>query len=137
MVLIIQALGEGENVPVALRGGPYDHLGGLARRGKPWGVAVELQLLFGGGDAVPDLLHGGKNSLAPLVRGQPGQALGAGQLDIHAQPVRQQPQPMSEQGVGPGDGLGVDIAPKAVLLPEKAQRLNHPLRGVVGILNDR
>lgn len=76
-------------MPVALRGGPDDHLSGLARRGKPGGVPVFDQLPLGHLDAVPDLGHGGQNSPLPLVGAQPGQAVLAGQLDVDAEAVGQ------------------------------------------------
>ena len=132
----VEPLGEGQDLPVILSGGPYDHLGGLACRSKAGGVAIHLQLLLGDGDPVPNLPHRGQNGLLLLVRGQQGQTLGAGQLDVHAQPVGQQPQLLGKQGVGPGDGLGVDVAPKAVLLPQQAQTLDHPLGGVVRVPED-
>ena len=99
-------------------------------------MAVYLQLLFGDRDPVPNLPHRGQNGLLLFVRGQQGQALGAGQLDVHAQPVGQQSQLLGEQRVGPGDGFGVNVAPKAVLLPQQAQALDHLLGGVVRVPQD-
>ena len=136
MVPVVEILGEGQDLPVALRGGPHNHLGGLARRGEPGGVAVQLELPPGGGDAIPNLSHRDKNVLLLFVRGQEGQAFGAGKLDIYAHPVGQQAQPVGEPGVRPGDGLGVDVSPEAVLLPKQAQGLDHPLGGVVRVPED-
>ncbi len=116
---------------VALRGGSHDHLGGLPRRGEAGGVAAGRQLLFGPGDVPADLPHGPQDCLPLLVRGKKGQTGGAGQLDVHREPVGQQAKPPGEGRVRPGDGLGVDVATEAVLLPEQTQRLDHLLGGVV------
>ena len=66
-----------------------------------------------------------------LVRGQRLQALLGGQLDVNAEPVGQQPQPLHQLRRRAGDGLGVDIPVEAVLLPQDPQALDHPLGGVV------
>ena len=132
----VEPLGEGQNLPVALSGGSHNHLGGLPRWGKPGSVAVYLQLLFGDRDPVADLPHRGQNGLLLFVRGQQGQALGAGQLDVHAQPVGQQSQLLGEQGISPGNCLGVDVASEAVLLPQQTQTLDHLLGGVVRVPED-
>ena len=134
-VAAVEPLAEPEDVEVALRGGPHDHLGGLARRGEAGGVAEEAQLLPGAEDAVPDLPHGGEDGGLALVRGQPLQRRLGGQLDVHAQPVAQQAQPVGEQGVRPRDGLGVDI-PREAPLPQQPQLGDHPLGGVVRVPED-
>ena len=118
---------------VALGGGAHDHLGGLARRGEAGRVAVLGQLLPGEADAVPNLSHGGQNGGAGLVRGQPVQALFAGQLDVYRKAVGQQAQTIGQQRVGPRNGLGVDISGKAIFLPQNAQGFHHPLGGAVGV----
>ena len=117
---------------VALRGGPNDHLGGLARRGKPGSVLILHQLPLGLSDAVPDLGHGGQNGLFLLVGAQFMEAVLAGQLNIHRKPVGQLTQPLGKERVGPGDGLGMDIAMKAVLLPQEGEGRYHLLSGAVG-----
>ena len=60
------------------------------------------------------------------------QAVLAGQLDEDAQTVGQQPQLPGEPRVGAGDGLGVDVAVKAVLFPQQPEGLDHGLGGAVG-----
>ena len=57
--------------------------------------------------------------------------------DFHALPVGQQSQLMGEARVCPGDCLVVDIPVEAVLRPEKAQALDHPLGGKIGVLQYR
>ena len=136
LILVVKGLGEGEDVPVALRGGSYDHLGGLPRRGEAGSPAGQAKLLPGDGDAVPDLGHRGQNGLFALVWGQQGQAALAGQLDVHGQAVGQQAQLPGEQGGRPGNGFGVDVAAEAVLLPQQPQGGDHPLGGVVGADKD-
>ena len=132
LVPVVEGLGQRQDVPVALRRGADDHLGGLARRGKPGGVAVFCQLAAALPDAVPDLGHGGQDGPLFLVGTQAAEAGLAGQLDVDAQPVGQQPQPAGEEGFGPGDGLGVDVAVEAVLLPQEPEGLDHGLGGAVG-----
>ena len=132
LVLVIEGLGKGEDVPVALRRGADNHLGGLPRRGEAGGVAEPGQLPPAGLNAIPDLGHGGQDGGLGLVGRQAAQALLAGQLDVDGQAVGQQAQPPGEEGVGPRDGLGVDIAAEAVLLPQQAQGLDHGLGGAVG-----
>ena len=114
-VFPVKPLRQRQNVPIALRGGPHDHLGGLPRRGKFRRVAVELQLRLGLGGPVPDLGHGGENGGPALVRGQQAQGGLGGQLDVDAQAVRQQAQLVGQPRIRPGDGLGVDVAVEAVL----------------------
>ena len=130
-VLPVHPLGEFQDLVVALPGGPHDHLGGLARRGKGRGVAEPLPLGLGLADAVPDLGHGLEDVLGPLVRGQESQAPGGGELDVHRQPVGQPPQLGGEEGIGPGDGLGVDVPGKAVVRPEEGEGPDQQFRGVV------
>ena len=104
-----------------------------AKRG---GAPVPGQGLAGLPNVVPDLPHGAQDGPLFLVRGQQAQALLRGELDVDAEPVGQQAQPVGEEGVGPGDGLGVNVPGKAVLLPEDAQGLDHPLGGVVRVPED-
>ena len=137
LIAVIERLGEGEDLQVVLRRGADDHLGGLTRRGKARGVAEEGHLLPGGGDPVPDPGHGGQNVLPLFVRGQLGQTLGGGQLDVHAQPVGKKPQPVGEQRIRPRNGLGVDVAPEAVLLAQQPEDGDHPLRGVIRVCQHR
>ena len=47
MVLVVEPLGEHQDVAVTLRRGTYDHLSGLARRGEAGGMVVFGQLLPG------------------------------------------------------------------------------------------
>ena len=89
-VLVVQPLGQHQNLPVALRRGADDHLGGLPCRGEPGGVSELGQLRLGGGDAVPDLGHGGQDVGLFLVRSQQSQGGFRGQLNVDAEPVRQQ-----------------------------------------------
>ena len=58
------------------------------------------------------------------------------QLDIHTEPIGQKAQLTDKLGVCAGNGLGVDIAVEAVLLPQKAQSLDHALGGIVRIAQD-
>ena len=69
--------------------------------------------------------------MPPLVRGQQVQAALAGQLHVHAQTVGQIPQLLHKLRACARDGLGVDVAPKAVFAPQQPQHRQHPLGGVV------
>ena len=69
--------------------------------------------------------------MPPLVRGQQVQAALAGQFHVHAQTVGQIPQLLQKFRACARDGLGVDIAPKAVFAPQQPQHRQHPLGGVV------
>ena len=80
--------------------------------------------------------HGGQDGRTRLVGGQKPQALPARQLQIHRETVGQVPQLVDELHRGAGDGLGVDVAAKAVLLPQDAQGLDHELGGAVGASGD-
>ena len=137
LVAIIESLAQSEDLLVRLRGRPNDHLGRLSRWSEAGGVAVPDQLLEGGGDVIPDLAHRGQNILLGLVRAQQGQAALRRQFDVDAQPVAQGAQPPGEGRVRPGDGLGVNVAPETVLLPEQTQHGDHPFRGVVRIAQHR
>ena len=109
----------------------HDHLGALPG-GREFGrVAVDRQLLFALGTGHGDLLHGPEDGVPPLVRGQQVQALLAGQLYIHAQAVGKIAQLLQQLWAGTGNGLGVDIAAKAVLAPQQPQSGQHPFGGVV------
>ena len=131
LVVLVQPFGQPQDLVVALRRGAHDHLGALARRGKPGGTAVEGQLLPVGLPADGDLLHGAQNGAAAFVRRQQAQALLTGQLDVHAQPVGQIAHLLHKLRAGAGDGLGVDVPAKAVLAPQQTQDLQHPLGGIV------
>ena len=80
--------------------------------------------------------HGGQDGRTRLVGGQKPQALPARQLQIHREAVGQAPQLVDELHRGAGDGLGVDVAAKAVLLPQDAQSRYHELGGAVGASGD-
>ena len=118
-------------MPVGVRRGPDDHLGALPRRGEPGGVAVLHQLLLVLLQRVGNEAHWTENGLPGLVGGQGGESPLRGQLDVHAQPVRQQAQPGHELLTGPRDGLGVDIAVEPVVIAQKVQAADHPLSSVV------
>ena len=57
-----------------------------------------------------------------------------GQLDIHAHAVRQSAQLFQKSRTGPGNGLYMDVAPEAFLLPQPAQRSKHQLTGIIRVL---
>lgn len=78
---------------------------------------------------------GAKRASFFLVRCQKGQTFGTGQFDIDAQPVGEQAQLVGEEGIGPRNGLSVDIASKAVLCPQQVESLNHQFGGIVRIPN--
>ena len=130
-VAVIQPLGQPQDVVVRVRRGPHDQLGALAGGGELGGVAVLHQLLPALLAPHPDLPHGGQDGLLCLVRCQGPEARLRRQLDVDAEPVRQEPQLLHQLRRGAGDGLGVDIAVEAVLLPQDPQGPDHQLRGVV------
>ena len=131
-VLVVQPLGEPEDLVVSLGGGSHNHLGALARRGEGGRMAVKGQLLPAGGSRGGNLAHGAEDFPAALVGGQQVEAALAGQLNVDAEAVGQAAQPLDQGGAGAGDGLGVDVAVEAVFLPQQPQHLDHPLGGVVG-----
>ena len=116
---------------VRFRRGPHDHLGALPGGGKLGRVTVQGELFPAGGTGHRDLLHGPEDGVPPLVRGQQVQAAFAGQFHIHAQAVGQIPQLLQKIRAGAGDGLGVDVAAKAVFAPQQPQGGQHPFGGVV------
>ena len=116
---------------VRFRRGPHDHLGALPGGSKLRRVAVQGELFPAGGTGHCDLLHGPEDGVPPLVRGQQVQAALAGQFHIHAQAVGEVTQLLHKLRAGAGDGLGVDVAAKAVFAPQQPQDRQHPLGGVV------
>ena len=122
-----------QDVPVGILGGAHDQLGALSRRGEGGRVLVLHQLLSAFRHLVPDEPHGPQDGLPGLVRGQRLQTLLGGQLDIDAHAIRQQTQLLHQLRRRAGDGLGVDIAVEAVLLPQDPQGADHLFGGVVGI----
>ena len=130
---LIKRLGEMENVSVGIAGGAHNELGALARRRKSGSVAILHQLPFVLPHGVPNLGHGTKNGAAGLVRRQGTQPLLGGQLNIDAEAVRQQSQGIYQLRRGAGDGLGVDIAVKAIFLPQNPQAGDHLLGGIVWV----
>ena len=131
LIAPVKRLGQEQYVPVALRGGPNDHLGALPRRGEAGGVAVQRQLVPAAQNAPLNLPHGPQDGQAALVRSQGGQAALRGQFDVHAEPVGQHPHLGDKRRVRPRNGLGVDVAPKGVLPAQQAQGLQHQLAGAV------
>ena len=99
-------------------------------------MAVLDQLLFVLLTLLPNEPHGGQNGCFSLVGRESGQPLLGRQLDIHTEPIGQKAQLTDKLGACAGNGLGVDIAVEAVLLPQKAQSLDHALGGVVRIAQD-
>ena len=99
-------------------------------------MAVLDQLLFVLLTLLPNEPHGGQNGCFSLVGRESGQPLLGRQLDIHTEPIGQKAQLTDKLGACTGNGLGVDIAVEAVLLPQKAQSLDHALGGVVRIAQD-
>ena len=116
---------------VRLRRSAHDHLGALPGGGELGGMAVDSQLLLALGTGDCDLLHGAEDGVPALVRCQKIQALLAGQLHVHAQTVGQISQLLQKLRACAGDGLGVDVAAKAVFAPQQPQGGQHPLGGVV------
>ena len=135
-VAVIETLGQPEDVEVRVLGGSHNELGTLSSGGEAGGVAEFHQFL----PALPvpglDLPHGGQNGPLCLVRGQGLQPCLRGQLDVHTEAVRQKPEPFHQFRRRSGDGLGVDIAVEAVLLPEEGQGTDHQFRGVVRAAED-
>ena len=116
---------------VRFRRGPHDHLGALPGGSKLGRVTVQGELFPAGGTGHRDLLHGPEDGVPPLVRGQQVQAALAGQFHVHAQAVGEVTQLLHKLRAGAGDGLGVDVAAKAVFAPQQPQHRQHPLGGVV------
>ena len=121
---------------IRVPGGPHDELGALPGGGEAGGVPVLYQLF----PALPvpglNLPHGGQDGPLCLVRGQGIQPRLRGQLNVHAEPVRQKAQPLHQLRRRAGNGLGVDIAVEAVPLPKEGQAADHQLRGVVRAAED-
>ena len=82
---------------------------------------------------VADGGHGPQDRVLFLVGGQLLQASLAGQLDVDAHPVAEQPQLLHQLGRTAGDGLGVDVPIEAVWPSQQLQHPAHPLHGVIGI----
>ena len=82
---------------------------------------------------VADGGHGPQDRVLFLVGGQLLQASLAGQLDVDAHPVAEQPQLLHQLGRTAGDGLGVDIPIEAVGPPQQLQHPAHLLHGVIGV----
>ncbi len=116
---------------VRVRRSTDNHLGTLPCRGEPGGVAVLYQLLPVLLQRVGDKAHWTENGLPGLVGGQGGESPLRGQLDVHAQPVRQQAQAGHKLLTGPRDGLGVDIPVEPVVIAQKVQAADHALGGIV------
>ena len=92
-ILLIQRLRQVQDVPVRVPGGSHDELGALTRRGKDRSVLVlyaSSALLWAAWSRISAM--GRKNGLLALIRGQRLQPLLGGQLDIHAEPIRQEAQ---------------------------------------------
>ena len=94
-------------------------------------MTVQGELFPAGGTGHRDLLHGPEDGVPPLVRGQQVQAALAGQFHVDAQAVGEVTQLLHKLRAGAGDGLGVDVAAKAVFAPQQPQDRQHPLGGVV------
>ena len=116
---------------VRFGGGPHDHLGALPGGSKPGRFAGNSHFLPAGGTGNGDLLHGPENGVPPLVRGQQGKALLAGQLNVDRKAVGQIAQLFQQLGAGARDGFGMDVAPEVILPPQQPQDGEHPLGGVV------
>ena len=71
-----------------------------------------------------------------FIRRQQLKALLRRQLNIHAHAVRKQAEAFQQSTVRAGNGLRVDIAGKMVFLPKHPQRLNHPLAGIIRVLQN-
>ena len=68
-------------------------------------------------DGVCDAAHGGKDACRGLLRAEMPERLAIRQLDVDAHTVGKASQPVDELRRGAGDGLDMDIAAKAMLLP--------------------
>ena len=130
-VLAVQPFAELQNLPVALRGGAHNHLGGLPCRGKRGGMAVGGKRCFVLPDAVSNQSHGGEDLLLALLGSQQLQASLAGQLNVYTHPVRVQSQLVGQLRGGSGNGLHMDVSSKPVLPPQLFQNGQHPFAGVV------
>ena len=106
-----------QDVPVRVPCGSHDELGALTRRGKDRSVLVLYQLCLALGSLVPNQRHRPQNGLLALIRGQRLQPLLGGELDIHAEPVRQEAQLLHQLRRCAGDSFGVDISVEPVFLP--------------------
>ena len=116
---------------IIVRRGAHNELGALSGRGKHRGVAGLHQLCLALSGPVPNLCHGPQNGLFAFIRSQRLQALLRGQLDVNAEPVCQQPQPLHQLRRCAGDGFGMDIPVEAILLSQDPQALDHPFGGVI------
>ena len=99
-----------------------------------WLIFRELGLALA--RLIADEPHRAQNGALGLVRGQRPQPLFGRQLDVNAQPVGQQPQPVHQLRRRAGDGLGVDVAVEAIVLAQDTQCLDHLFGGVVRAAQD-
>ena len=116
---------------IRVRRSAHDQLSALPGRCKFGGMAVLDQFL----SVLPaphlNLTHGSQNGSLCFFRCQRSQPCLRRQLNIHAEPVRQQTQLLHQLWCSSWNGLGVDISIKAVLLPQKPQSADHQLSGIV------
>ena len=132
-ILLIKSLGKMKDLVIGLGRSPDDHLGALPGRGKFRRVPVADDVPSVFGDPVPNLLHRRENRLPALVGRKHRKARGTRKLDVDAHPVGQHPQPLDQPRVGSRNRLGVNIAVKMMLKPQKLQHPDHLLTGIVRI----
>ena len=132
-VFLIERFRQAQNMPVVVLRSAYDQLGALSRRGKAGRVLVLDQLLPALERLVPDQSHRAQDRFPRFVRRQRLQSLLRGQLNVDAHAVRQQAQLLHQLRRRAGDGLGVNIAVEAIVLPQDAQGADHLFGGIIGI----
>ena len=120
-VLGIERLGQVQDVPVGILRRADDELGALSGGGEGGRVLILRELGLALARLIADEPHRAQNGAPGLVRGQRPQPLLGRKLDVDAQPVGQQPQPVHQLRRRAGDGLGVDVAVEAIVLAQDTQ----------------
>ena len=121
----VQPFGEPEDREVRFGRRSDDELRALAGRsetGRVLGADRQSSFRCVFGDPAADVLHGAQDRVAALLRGERVQAAFGRQLDIHADPVRQQPDAFDQFRRRTGNGLRVDVAVESVEAPQQRQR---------------
>ena len=117
-VAVIQPLGQRAGCGSPCPPWPPRSAGCSGRRGRTWGRGGTSPAPPGSaGPAARICPIGARMACLGLVRGQGLEPRLRRQLDVDAEPVRQEPQLLHQLRRGAGDGLGVDVAVEAVAAP--------------------
>src|SRR5690606_20997069 len=136
LLLLVEPVGQVEDLPVAFRRGADDQLGALAGGHELGGAANRLAFIGQAGVFVGEVIHGRDDVAVVLFRRDFLQAPLGGQLDIHTQAVGIEPGLMEQLGTGPGDGLDMDVAVEVVLGAQRLGDAHQLFHGRIGALED-